>query len=81
MLGSYLDKQRAVIRDGWKLILYPEAQAVRLYNVALDELEEHDHAGYPGSLDRQRALFADLLELQSELGDALDLREVYPHLR
>ncbi|MBT5902043.1 MAG: sulfatase-like hydrolase/transferase [Opitutaceae bacterium] len=81
VLGSYLDKQRAVIRDGWKLILYPEAQAVRLYNVALDELEEHDHAGYPGSLDRQRALFADLLELQSELGDALDLREVYPHLR
>lgn len=80
VLGSYLDKQRAVIRDGWKLILYPDAQAVRLYHVALDELEAHDHAGYPGTLDRQRALFADLLELQSELGDALDLRSVYPHL-
>ncbi|MDB4384805.1 sulfatase-like hydrolase/transferase [Opitutaceae bacterium] len=80
ILGSYMDKQRAVIRDGWKLIIYPHAAAVRLYNVALDELEEHDHAGYPGTLDRQRALFADLLELQSELGDPLDLRSIYPHL-
>ncbi|GAB5561277.1 MAG: sulfatase-like hydrolase/transferase [Synoicihabitans sp.] len=80
ILGSYLDKQRAVIREGWKLILYPDAQAVRLYNVALDELEEHDHAGYPGTIERQRALFAELLILQAELGDELDLRSVYPHL-
>jgi choline-sulfatase len=81
VLGSYLDKQRAVIRDGWKLMLYPEAKAVRLYHVALDELEEHDHAGYPGTFERQRALFAELLTLQSELGDQLDLRAVYPHLQ
>ena len=80
VLGSYLDKQRAVIRDGWKLILYPEAKAVRLYNVAMDELEEHDHAGYPGTLERQRALFAELLTLQADLGDKVDLRAVYPHL-
>ena len=80
VLGSYLDKQRAVIRDGWKLILYPEAKAVRLYNVALDELETHDRAADATTMGRQRQLFGELLKLQSELGDELDLRGTYPQL-
>ena len=80
ILGSYLDKQRAVIRDGWKLILYPNAKGVRLYHVALDHEEVHDLAGDPALQERQKQLFAALLSLQSALGDELELREVYPQL-
>ena len=80
ILGSYLSKQRAVIRDGWKLILYPEAKVARLYNVALDELEKNDLAGDARTMGRQRRLFAELLTLQSKLGDEVDLRGTYPEL-
>ena len=80
ILGSYLDKQRAVVRDGWKLILYPDAKVARLYHVELDQLELEDRAGEITQLDRQRRLFAELLKLQTQLGDTLELRSVYPQL-
>lgn len=80
VLGSYLGKQRAIIRDGWKLILYPLAEAVRLYHVAADPTEAMDLAGDPQHEARKRQLFADLLELQAELGDYVDLAAIYPDL-
>ena len=80
ILGSYLDKQRAVVRDGWKLILYPDAKVARLYHVELDHLELEDRAGEITQLERQRRLFAELLKLQTELGDELELRTAYPQL-
>ena len=75
--GAYLDLQRAVIDDGWKLILYPKAKVARLYHVANDPLEMRDLAGDPAQTDRKKALFTRLLELQNELGDPLDVAAVY----
>ena len=71
--GAYLDLQRAVIHDGWKLILYPRAKVARLYHVAEDPLELYDLADVPALSGRRKALFAKLQELQKELGDELDL--------
>ena len=80
ILGSYLSHQRAVIRDGWKLILYPKGAAARLFHVAADELETHDLAADPNQKERMKALMAELLSLQEQLGDPLDLRAIYPEL-
>ena len=80
VLGSYLDKQRAIIRDGWKLILYPEAKVSRLYHVSADPQEAHDLGDAPDHQERKRQLFAELQALQAELDDYLDLTAVYPDL-
>jgi N-sulfoglucosamine sulfohydrolase len=71
--GAYLDRQRAVIQDGWKLIVYPEADVVRLYHLVDDPEELHDVAEDPKFQDRRRQLWRKLLELQDELQDPLDL--------
>ena len=71
--GAYLGLQRAVIHDGWKLILYPKAKVARLYHVAEDPLERNDRAADPALSGRRKALFAKLQELQKTLDDKLDL--------
>ncbi|MEQ1842777.1 MAG: sulfatase-like hydrolase/transferase, partial [Verrucomicrobiales bacterium] len=71
--GAYLDLQRAVIHDGWKLILYPKAKVARLYHVANDPLELQDLVDDPAQAERKKALFAKFLELQNGLEDPLDV--------
>jgi len=79
--GAYLDLQRAVVHDGWKLILYPKANVVRLYHVSEDPLELQDFAADPAHAERMKLLFAEFLELQHELEDPLDVAAVYPDLK
>lgn len=79
--GAYLDLQRAVIHDGWKLILYPKAKVARLYHVANDPLELEDLADDPAQVERKKALFAKFLELQIEFEDSLDVAALYPDLK
>ena len=79
--GAYLDLQRAVVHDGWKLILYPKAKVARLYHVANDPLELQALADDPAQGVRKKALFAKFLELQNELEDPLDVAAVYPDLK
>lgn len=78
--GAYLDLQRAVVHEGWKLILYPEARVARLYRLAEDPMEKIDLAGDPAHAARKKALFAKLRELQREFDDPLDLSTAFPHL-
>lgn len=78
--GAYLQLQRAVTKDGYKLIVYPAAKVTRLYHVAKDPLEMTDLAADPRHADTRRKLFAGLLRLQSELEDTLDLRATFPEL-
>lgn len=78
--GAYLDLQRAVIHDGYKLILYPDARVVRLYHLTADPDELDDLAQEPEFAATKRQLFQRLLGLQRELGDRLDLRAAFPDL-
>lgn len=78
--GAYLQLQRAVTFDGYKLILYPKIKKVRLYNLAKDPGEMHDLAGEDGEQPRMKQLFKQLLRLQTETGDTLDLKKAYPEL-
>jgi arylsulfatase A-like enzyme len=77
--GAYMDFQRMIIHDDHKLILYPKDRRVLLFDLKEDPAETRNLAGDPSKpvVDR---LFARLLELQKETGDALDLRAAYPDL-
>lgn len=76
--GAYLDLQRAVIHDGWKLILYPKAKVARLYHLSQDPSELKDLAEDPARKETTQRLFRRLLALQKEFGDKLDLTAVFP---
>jgi arylsulfatase A-like enzyme len=77
---GYIDLQRMVVEDGYKLILYPQAKVARLYHVDEDPLELRDLIEEPGSAAIAQKLFGRLLELQRQTGDSLDLKSVYPAL-
>ena len=79
--GCYTPARQRMIRVGdYKLILYPEARVVRLFNLAKDPAERYDLAAEPEQQARVHALFQRLLELQRELDDPLDLAAAYPDL-
>jgi choline-sulfatase len=76
--GCYLKKQRSIRTDQHKLIVYPEAPAIRLYDVQADPLEKNDLANDPANKPLIRELFANLLTLQREMNDDLDIRDLAP---
>ena len=78
--AAYMHTQRAVIDDGWKLILYPEAKVVKLFHLTEDPQETKDLAADPATDGRKKALFAKFRELQQRYGDNLDLGTVFPEL-
>ena len=75
--GAYLNNQRSVRAFGYKMILYPTAKKVRLYNLHKDPQELNDLAEDPSTLGIQKKLFAELLSLQEELDDKLDLTGIF----
>lgn len=78
--GAYIDLQRMVVDDDYKLILYPKVPVARLYNLAEDPQELNDLAAAPSSKPMMRKLFASLLKLQKEAGDTLDLTKSFSEL-
>ncbi len=79
--GAYqADLQRMIRKDNMKLIVYPKAKTVRLYDLEADPLELKDLAGDPSNWPVIRKLFGELLKLQEDMDDALDLKEVFPEL-
>lgn len=70
------DRQRAVIEDHHKLILYPKGKIALLFDLSADPLEKNPL----DSPERKKQLFAKLLSLQKNTADPLDLGSVYPEL-
>lgn len=80
--GAYMDRrQRSIVQGNHKLILYPMAGVVELYDLLADPLEMNDLSARPDSLPTQKQLFARLVKLQMETGDSLDLTTIFPGLR
>ena len=71
--GAYLDRQRAIVDGGWKLIVYPKAGVVRLYNLAQDPEERRDLAPLPEAAAKRRQLLTRLRETMRAMGDKLTL--------
>lgn len=75
--GCYVNKQRMIRKDGFKLIMYPKANVVRLYNLSKDPLELNDLADDKAYQQTISDLFNAFLTLQKEYNDPLDLSELY----
>jgi arylsulfatase A-like enzyme len=71
LFTAYIDVQRAVRDERYKLIVYPEAGVTQLFDLERDPHELHDLAGHPDLAQRQQALQERLLTWQRELGDPL----------
>ncbi len=69
--GAYLKLQRAVSKDGFKLIYYPEADVYRLFDLRKDKYEMNDLAGNPEYAAKMTQLKAALLKLEQEMDDPL----------
>jgi choline-sulfatase len=76
--GCYLEKQRSIRTDRYKLIVYPEAPAIRLYDIQADPLETNDLAGDPTMRPLVRELFGKLVNLQGKMNDDLSLAHLAP---
>lgn len=78
--GAYLDLQRSVRTRDHKLIMYPQAKRLRLYDLQKDPQELQDLADDPDSLPLVRELFAQFQQLQIGVGDTLDVAGAFPEL-
>ena len=78
--GGYMNFQRMIRSDGFKLILYPKGPVALLFDLNKDPLEMHDLSGNDEYKDIKEDLFGKLVEMQKELGDSLDLEKTYPEL-
>jgi choline-sulfatase len=76
--GAYLELQRSVTCDGWKLIMYPQAKVARLYQVSVDPDEMNDLIASPHQIDRKKELYGRLIALQRQFDDRLDLTKSFP---
>jgi arylsulfatase A-like enzyme len=72
--GAYMDLQRMIRMDDYKLIVYPYAGVKRLFNLAADPHEMYDLAGAPEHHERLDSMFEKLVELQADMGDTLNLK-------
>ena len=72
--------QRSVRVGDYKLIVYPPANRVRLFNVEADPHEMDDLVTDPAQWPRIRKLFHTLMDLQAEMEDGLDLKAYFPEL-
>lgn len=71
--GAYLKLQRCIVYKNWKLIVYPEANVVRLYDLKNDPLELRDVAADPAYSGMRKELFVKLVELQGRFEDSTQL--------
>lgn len=75
--GAYMNLQRMIRTDRYKLILYLENNVVRLYDLKKDPHEMNDLASRPEYRKIADVLFEELLEKQKEVGDDHDIRHCY----
>lgn len=69
--GAYRDLQRAIVHDEFKLVQYPAAGVVRLFNLADDPEEMKDLAQLSPYQALKRDLLAHLHRLQEAMQDPL----------
>lgn len=78
--GAYREHQRMIIDDDFKLILYPEADAALLFDLANDPLEMTNLIDDALHAERSYDLFAKLGALQVDAGDVLELAPTFAEL-
>lgn len=75
--GGYINFQRMIRKGDKKLIVYPQAEKVLLFDLAKDPEEMKDLAENPVFQEEAQSLFQDLMALQKQMDDTLDLSGLY----
>ena len=78
--GAYLNLQRMIREDGYKLIIYPKVPVVLLYDLNKDPHEIVNLAGKPEYKNKVKKMFSDFEKLQDKMADTLNLRYYFPDL-
>lgn len=74
--NGYIDYQRMIRKDGFKLLVYPKLGKILLFDLENDPEEMNDLAALPEYQEKVKTLFSDLLNLQKQMNDPLDISEV-----
>ncbi|REE00187.1 sulfatase-like hydrolase/transferase [Marinoscillum furvescens] len=74
--GAYMQVQRMVRKDGFKLIVYPKAQKVLLFDLENDPEEINDISADPAYTAKLEELWDALMALQQQYDDPLDLKDL-----
>lgn len=64
IFGSYMDVQRMIRKDGYKLIVYPEVPKVLLFDLENDPYELHDLSGATEHRERRQEMLKALAEME-----------------
>lgn len=76
--GAYMNLQRSIRTEEYKLILYPQAKKALLFDVQNDPEEIFDIAGEESNKDLLWDLCQALQALQKEVDDSLNLSLAFP---
>jgi arylsulfatase A-like enzyme len=69
LFTAYIDLQKAVRTDRWKVIRYPHVDRTQLFDLQADPHERNDLAGKPEMAEKLREMMALLAAKQKEFGD------------
>ena len=76
--GAYFGSQRMIRTDKYKMIIYPTANKVRLYDMINDPLEMNDLAEGETRPDKlMKKLFKEFQLLQEQMNDPVDVSEAF----
>lgn len=78
--GAYVDLQRMVRTDKYKLIIYPKAKIVRLFDMENDPLEMNDLADNVEYSEVKAELIEKFKRQHELMDDPLDLHPFFPEL-
>ncbi|MBH46375.1 MAG: choline-sulfatase [Flavobacteriaceae bacterium] len=71
--GAYMDYQRMIRKDGYKLMVYPKIKKLLLFDLKNDPLEQQDISNKEEYKNTVKNLFESLILLQRKYNDNLDL--------
>ena len=75
--GNYIDYQRMIRKEGFKLMVFPKNKRMELYDLINDPYEMYNLANKLEYKEKVKNLFKDLTFLQKEVGDTLNLKRIF----
>lgn len=75
--GAYMDSQRMIRKDEYKLVIYPKIKKILLFDLKNDPLEQYDISNEFQYKNTVKNLFESLILLQRKYKDSLDLYSIY----
>ncbi len=78
--GAYMGIQRMVRTEKFKMIVYPKAKKIRIFDLVNDPQEMNDLADNAEYAEVKKELVAKLKKQQQIMDDPLDLGEFFPEL-